>query len=137
MQGLLSRDQPMKTFLRNKITGAYFKGVDNWTRRLAQAFNFQCPERAVRFVRAASLNVDDMEVIFGFRDPRYNLSLPIDERFGMKPRQEASDQPASRRRVNSARAARWEPRELEVSSVRGISYPAGLAEQPEEAGVVG
>lgn len=137
MRGLVSREQPMKTFLRNKVTGAYFEGVENWTPRVEDAFNFQCPERAVRFVLAASLNADDMEVIFGFRDPRYNLSLPIDERFGVKRVQEANRRPYLRARVAGARAARWEPRAVPVSSLGVISNPAGLAEERDEAGVVG
>jgi hypothetical protein len=127
----------MKTFLRNKVTGAYFEGIDSWTPRVEQAFDFQCPERAVRFVLAASLNADHMELIFGFRDPRYNLSLPIDERFGVKPLRGVSEQPASRRRACHPQAARGAHRALPVSSLGGISHPAGLAEQREEAGVVG
>ncbi len=42
------------------------------------------PERLVRFVRAAELEPDNVELVFGFEDPRYNLALPIDERFGVR-----------------------------------------------------
>ena len=75
----------MKTFLRNKITGCYFQGVADWTPFLEQAFNFPSPEKAARFVRAARLNAREMEIVFGFENPAYNLSLPVDERFELVP----------------------------------------------------
>jgi hypothetical protein len=75
----------MKIFLRNKITGFYFQGVADWTTNLDAAFNFPCPEKAARFVRAAKLNSNELEIVFGFGNPAYNLSLPIDERFEFIP----------------------------------------------------
>ena len=74
----------MKTILKNCVTGLYFQGIADWTDRLDRAFDFQTPERLVRFVRATELNPQDMELVFAFDNPRYNLSLPVDERFGMK-----------------------------------------------------
>jgi len=73
----------MKTILRNSITGLFFQGLANWTEHLDQAFDFQRPERLVRFVRAADLRPDEVELVFAFDDPRYNLTLAIDERFGV------------------------------------------------------
>jgi hypothetical protein len=73
----------MKILLRNKLTANYFQGVEDWTSRLEQAFNFQSPERAAKFVVAALLTVSDIEVVFAFDNPAYNFFLPIDERFGV------------------------------------------------------
>lgn len=75
----------MKIYLRNKTTGWYFQGVANWTTNLEAAFNFPCPEKAARFVRTAKLNSTEMEIVFGFDNPAYNISLPIDERFERVP----------------------------------------------------
>jgi hypothetical protein len=71
----------MKTLLRNKTTGWYFRGVADWTPSLTEAFNFPYPEKAARFVRAARLNANEMEIVFGFDNPAHNISLPLDERF--------------------------------------------------------
>ena len=73
----------MKTILRNKQTGFYFQGVADWTTRVAEAFDFRCPERAVKFVLAARLNIEEMEVVLAFEDTRYNIPFPLDERFGV------------------------------------------------------
>jgi hypothetical protein len=75
----------MKTYLRNKITGFYFQGVADWTPFLDNAFNFPSPEKAARFVHAAHLNANDMEIVFAFGNPAYNLALPVDERFELLP----------------------------------------------------
>ena len=75
----------MKIYLRNKSTGWYFQGVADWTTNLEAAFNFPCPEKAARFVSAAKLNSNEMEIVFGFDNPAYNISLPIDERFELMP----------------------------------------------------
>ena|SRR5260221_13473115 len=74
----------MRTILYNKVTRVYFQGVADWTKEIAQAFDFKWPERVVRFVLAAGLHVSDMEIVFAFDDERYNIELPIDERFGIK-----------------------------------------------------
>jgi hypothetical protein len=73
----------MKTILRNKQTGFYFQGVADWTTKVADAFDFRCPERVVKFVLAARLNIEQMEVVLAFEDGRYNIPLPLDERFGL------------------------------------------------------
>jgi hypothetical protein len=75
-----NRCEVMKTFLRNCRTGVYFQGVSNWTNDLREAFDFKAPERAVRFVRDAGLK--RVELVLAFEDPRYNIQLPVDERFG-------------------------------------------------------
>ena len=70
----------MKTLLRNVKNGTYFRGLAEWTADQAAAFDFKLPERALRFVRDAQL--DKVELVFAFEDPRYNVPLPVDERFG-------------------------------------------------------
>jgi hypothetical protein len=70
--------------LRNKRTGNFFQGVADWTKDLTKAFDFRSPERVARFVLAASLDPKDMELVLGFGDPRYNLALPIDGRYGVR-----------------------------------------------------
>jgi hypothetical protein len=72
----------MRTLLRNARTGAYFQGLADWTHNPREAFDFKMPERAIRFVRDACL--DKVEVVFAFDDPRYNIPVPVDERFGFK-----------------------------------------------------
>ena len=70
----------MKTLLRNIQNGTYFQGLAEWTADPSAAFDFKFPERALRFVRDAHL--EKMELVFAFEDPRYNVPLPVDERFG-------------------------------------------------------
>jgi len=74
----------MRTLLRNKRTGCYFQGVADWTKELLQAYDFRSPERVARFVVAAGLIPKEMELILAFRDHRYNVPLPIDERYGVR-----------------------------------------------------
>src|SRR5690242_17458973 len=74
----------MRTILRNKTTEFYFQGVADWTGNHAGAFDFQSPERVIKFVSRAGLNVDEMEIVFTFDDARYDIRVPIDERFVMK-----------------------------------------------------
>jgi len=70
----------MKTLLRDIRNGTYFRGLAEWTDDPAGAFDFKFPERALRFVRDARL--EKVELVFAFDDPRYNVPLPVDERFG-------------------------------------------------------
>ena len=83
----------MKTLLRNMRTGVYFQGMENWTSDLRAAFDFKLPDRAVRFVRDAQL--DKVELVLAFDNPRYNIPLPLDERFGLR----LSSPPRTRRRA--------------------------------------
>ena len=73
----------MKTLLRNTTTGFYFQGSDNWTSRAEQALDFKSTERLIRFVRDTGVNTMDLELHLCFDDAKYNISLPIDERFGI------------------------------------------------------
>ena len=75
----------MRVLLRNKARGNFFQGVEDWTLELEEAFDFQSPERAVKFVRNANLKAAEMEIVLAFDNPRYNIPLPVDERFGVVP----------------------------------------------------
>src|SRR5438876_11072113 len=77
-----SGDLNMKTIIRDSRNGTYFQGIEDWTENPQQAFDFKGPDRAIRFVRDAGLK--QMEVVFAFGDPRYDVHLPIDERFELK-----------------------------------------------------
>ena len=70
----------MKKILRNIRNGTYFQGLADWTADPAVAFDFKLPERELRFVRYARL--EKVELVFAFDDPRHNVPLPVDERFG-------------------------------------------------------
>lgn len=76
----------MKTLLKKTRTAQYYQGVADWTERLEEAFDFKTPERLVKFVRAAEINPEDLQLVFAFKNPLYNLSLPLDERFGLNTR---------------------------------------------------
>jgi hypothetical protein len=71
----------MRTLLRKRQSGVYFQGLENWTADAHKAFDFRVPERAIKFVRDARL--DKVELVLAFDDPRYNVPVPIDERFGL------------------------------------------------------
>ena len=38
-------------------------------------------ERAVKFVRDAGLSKAEMELVLAFENPRYNVAVPVDQRF--------------------------------------------------------
>ena len=71
----------MKTLLRDKVNSLYFQGVSDWTPSLEQAFDFRMAERAVKFVRDAGLSKTEMELVLAFENPRYNVAVPVDQRF--------------------------------------------------------
>jgi len=73
----------MRTLLRNTKTGFYFQSVENWIHSADDAFDFRLTERVIRFIRDAQLNTDELELILAFDDPSFNITLPIDERFGV------------------------------------------------------
>ena len=73
----------MKTLLRNTTTGFYLEGTDNWTAFAEKALDFGSTERLIRFVRDSGVNTMELELLLCFDDTRNNISLPIDERFGV------------------------------------------------------
>jgi len=83
----------MRTLLRNTKTGFYFQGVDDWTKSPDAAFDFKLTERVIRFVRDARLETTDLELVLAFDDPSFNITLPIDERFGAYPSAPGNEAP--------------------------------------------
>ena len=73
----------MKTLLRNTTTGFYLEDRDNWTAFSEKALDFKSTERLIRFVRDSGVNTMELELLLCFDDARNNISLPIDERFGI------------------------------------------------------
>ena len=73
----------MKTLLRNTTTGFYLQGRNHWTASAENALDFKSTERLIRFVRDAGVNTMELELLLSFDDARYDISLPIDERFGI------------------------------------------------------
>jgi len=85
----------MRTLLRNKITGTFFQSADKWIDSAADAFDFKMTERAIQFLRDAPLNISELELILAFDDARFNITLPVYEKFGML----VAEQPAHESRV--------------------------------------
>jgi hypothetical protein len=73
----------MKTILRNTTTGFYLQESDTWTDCAGTALDFKSTERLIQFVREAQANTHDLEMVLTFDEARYNISLPLDERFGV------------------------------------------------------
>jgi hypothetical protein len=73
----------MKTILRNTSTGFYLQAKDQWTESAETAYDFKSTERLIRFVRDTEANTLDLEMILNFDDEKFNIALPIDERFGI------------------------------------------------------
>jgi hypothetical protein len=55
----------MRTLLRNRVTGLYFQGPDQWTTDPAVARDFKLIDRALEFIDTWRLK--DMELAFAFR----------------------------------------------------------------------
>jgi hypothetical protein len=66
----------MKVLLRNKTTGLYYLTAERWTDDRAMAFDFQTGERALT-TGLRSAVVTEVEMIYAFRDPRHDFSVPL------------------------------------------------------------
>jgi hypothetical protein len=64
----------MKILLRNKRTGLYYSLNGQWTSDPHRAHDFKTSLSAVRHVVATQL--DAVEFIYSFSDPRENFVLP-------------------------------------------------------------
>jgi hypothetical protein len=73
----------VKTILRNTSTGYYLQAKDQWTDCADSAFDFKSTERLIRFVRDSDANTVNLEMVLQFDDEKFNIALPIDERFGI------------------------------------------------------
>jgi hypothetical protein len=67
----------MRTLLRNRATGLYFQGPDQWTSDPASARDFKMIDRALNFIETWSLK--DMELAFAFRDLKHVTGVPIEK----------------------------------------------------------
>jgi hypothetical protein len=57
----------MRTLLRHKQSGAYFRGPDSWTDDPEEAFDFRFVERAEQYIE--TWHLDNVELVFAFNDP--------------------------------------------------------------------
>ena len=64
----------MKTLLRNRMTGLYFQGPDQWTSDPAVARDFKLIDRALEFIETWRLK--DMELAFAFRGVKHVTGVP-------------------------------------------------------------
>ena len=67
----------MRTLLRNKATGLYFQGPDQWTSDPAQALDFKLIDRAIEFIDTWSMR--DMELAFAFNGHNQVTGVPVDK----------------------------------------------------------
>jgi hypothetical protein len=71
----------MRTLLRNRVTGLYFQGPDQWTSDPVAALDFKMIDRAVKFIETWRLT--DMELAFAFRGLKHVTGVPV-EKIGLK-----------------------------------------------------
>ena len=57
----------MRTLLRHKQSGTYFRGPDRWTDDPEEAYDFRFVERAVQYIE--TWHLDNVEMVFAFSDP--------------------------------------------------------------------
>jgi hypothetical protein len=67
----------MRTLLRNRITGLYFQGPDQWTSDPVAALDFKMIDRAVEFIE--NFRLRDMELAFAFRDYEQVTGVPVEK----------------------------------------------------------
>jgi len=67
----------MRTLLRNRITGLYFQGPDQWTSDPVSALDFKMIDRAVEFIETFRLR--DMELAFAFRGHKDVNGVPVEK----------------------------------------------------------
>jgi hypothetical protein len=67
----------MRTLLRNRATGLYFQGPDQWTNDTSSARDFKMIDRAINFIETWSLK--DMELAFAFRGFKQVTGVPIEK----------------------------------------------------------
>lgn len=83
----------MRTLLRQRATGLFFRAVGAWTAQADEAFNFKSTERLIRFLRTSKLVPSELELIVRFDDPRFDINLPLDDRFFLPVPQHGSHRP--------------------------------------------
>ena len=69
--------QQMKVLLRNRETGRYYAGPNEWSAKSSVAHDFEEVQSAIRFVRTQKLS--GMEAVLRYDDPTCDLVLPLPE----------------------------------------------------------
>ena len=67
----------MRTLLRNRVTGLYFKVQTSGPATQRQALDFKMIDRAIEFIETWRLR--DMELAFAFRDYRQVTGVPVEK----------------------------------------------------------
>lgn len=73
----------MKVLLRHRVTGMYFCDVGKWTSDPGQAVAFPRSTTALQFVAEEQLR--GVEVVFHFKDKRFNIHLPTLDKSAASP----------------------------------------------------
>lgn len=73
----------MRFILRDAATGLYATGVGGWTQRAEEAFDFRSGARAIHFALEGHLK--NVELVFAFDDPAYNIHVPLGDQPGVRP----------------------------------------------------
>jgi hypothetical protein len=67
-----------QAFLRNRETGQYYAGSNEWSGNSSEAHHFESVESAIDLARTQRLA--DMEVVLHYDDPVCDLVLPLRHR---------------------------------------------------------
>jgi len=67
--------QRMRIVLQQKDTGLYFKDIDAWSRRSAEAMDFVSSTAAIDFCVSNKLN--GVQLVLKFEEERYDIVLPV------------------------------------------------------------
>jgi len=65
----------MKVLLRNKQTGLFYAGPEEWTENRTEATDFEGPDRALDQISQAQLRA--MELVIHFEETRFDIPLTI------------------------------------------------------------
>jgi hypothetical protein len=57
----------MRTLLRHKQSGTYFRGPDRWTDDPEEAYDFRFVQRAAQYIE--TWHLDNVELVFAFSGP--------------------------------------------------------------------
>jgi hypothetical protein len=64
----------MRVLIRNAETGLFFRDGPGWTAARMEARDFSHTTEAIEF--AIETGLRNVEIVFSFADPRYDLRLP-------------------------------------------------------------
>jgi hypothetical protein len=72
-----STGKPMRVLLRHSQTGLYYLDPKQWTDRPEEAWDFKASVKALQLV--TEMKIEGVEILLWFDDPRYNLTLPLNQ----------------------------------------------------------